>query len=171
MRRYEEMEIKGPHRDAGDPARDRHGGRDPLAWLHLERRVDWPGAAQVLRYPGRRGLLHGDPAARLVPAGVPLRGPGPADLPAGPEQGAGRRGWFQLVFLFAVLDQQIFPQDPNKAPGDAAGSSWCSSSRSWTSRSSRRTRTRRRATRLVPAGVPLRGPGPADLPAGPEQGA
>ena len=33
-------------------------------------------------------------------------------------------GWFQLVFLFAVLDQQIFPQDPNKAPGDVAGDNW-----------------------------------------------
>ena len=23
-----------------------------------------------------------------------------------------------------VLDQQIFPQDPNKAPGDVAGDNW-----------------------------------------------
>merc|ERR1719213_1505909 len=122
MRRYEEMEIKGPHRDAGDPARDRHGGRDPLAWLHLERRVDWPGAAQVLRHPGRRGLLHGDPAARLVPAGVPLCGPGPADLPAGPEQGAGRRGWGQLGALRGRRDayfqaERRAPERPRRDAG------------------------------------------------------
>jgi hypothetical protein len=97
MRRYEEMEIK-------------QGRIAMLATLHVivtEAGIRWPGYISNGALTGQEPLKFSD-----IPGGV-------ASYTAIPQL-----GWFQLVFLFAVLDQQIFPQDPNKAPGDVAGDNW-----------------------------------------------
>jgi len=98
MRRYEEMEIK-------------QGRIAMLATVHVivtEAGIRWPGNI------ADGSLTGGEPIAF-------------ADIPAGTLaswKAVPALGWFQLVFLFAVLDQQIFPQDPNKAPGDVGGDNW-----------------------------------------------
>merc|ERR1719473_1250778 len=98
MRRYEEMEIK-------------QGRIAMLATIHVivtEAGFRWPG------YISNGALTGGEPIAF-------------ADIPAGTLaswKAVPALGWFQLVFLFAVLDQQIFPQDPNLPPGDVAGDNW-----------------------------------------------
>jgi len=98
MRRYEEMEIK-------------QGRIAMLATIHVivtEAGIRWPG------YISNGALTGGEPIKF-------------SDIPAGTLaswKAVPALGWFQLVFLFAVLDQQIFPQDPNLPPGDVAGDNW-----------------------------------------------
>jgi len=98
MRRYEEMEIK-------------QGRIAMLATIHVivtEAGLRWPG------YISNGALTGGEPIKF-------------SDIPAGTLaswKAVPALGWFQLVFLFAVLDQQIFPQDPKLAPGDVGGDSW-----------------------------------------------
>jgi len=98
MRRYEEMEIK-------------QGRIAMLATIHVivtEAGIRWPGYISNGALTGNEPRLFSD-----IPGGTLASWKALEPL-----------GWFQLVFLFAVLDQQIYPQDPNLPPGDVGGDAW-----------------------------------------------
>jgi len=91
-RRFQELEIK-------------HGRISMLAVLHVivtGAGYKWAGYASYLSFP-------------------PLKF---EDIPAGTIaswEALPQAGWAQIVALIAILDNSLFAQDPNRAPGDVVG--------------------------------------------------